>query len=541
MTEHLALLASDVPVDPLQPTTRVNGARIATTEALRAIFIHGTFDAYDVFVQEDHAQDPAAYIAQWAQHGAPLERVRFIPLPLVRQALQTRRYVAVHDPSSPRLARLASLVRPLAPEPTPLTATVHSLSYANLIPQFIDALVIGLQPFDSTFCTSSDARATLQHILTHLTSAYQLSVTQPLHRFDLAPLGVDTAYFAPTLNALESRRILGLDPDYRYLLYFGRLSPFDKADLDVLLRAFAHLLSQRRSRSLRLILAGDDTQRYSGFLRSRAQQLGCAPEVLLFPDVSGLQKRLLLWATDIFVSPADSLQESFGIAVIEAMAAGLPVVVSDWGGYRDIVEEGVQGFRIPTIWGDVTSAIDIQSELGNFVTDHVMLGQGISVDEESLLQRLSDLLEHEEQRQAMSAAALKRAKLFDWSSIVQRYESLWRELKQEALQQTLTERPPVRFPFGELFTHYPTHLLAPDDLIERRPGALQNPPVAPQIKQLLPDTVFERLLGVLQNGPQRVKTLARNEQERLALLWLLKAGLLRIRKLPPPREAEVSH
>ena len=49
-------------------------------------------------------------------------------------------------------------------------------------------------------------------------------------------------------------------------------------------------------------------------------------------------------ASDIFLSLVDNPQETFGLAPVEAMAAGLPVVVSDWDGYRYTVTDGVEGF-----------------------------------------------------------------------------------------------------------------------------------------------------------------------------------------------------
>ena len=55
------------------------------------------------------------------------------------------------------------------------------------------------------------------------------------------------------------------------------------------------------------------------------------------------------WAADLFLSLVDNPQETFGLAPVEAMAAGLPVVVSDWDGYRATVSDGVEGFRVPTL------------------------------------------------------------------------------------------------------------------------------------------------------------------------------------------------
>ena len=66
-----------------------------------------------------------------------------------------------------------------------------------------------------------------------------------------------------------------------------------------------------------------------------------------------------LWAgADIFVSLVDNVQESFGLTPIEAMAAGLPVVVSDWDGYRDTARNGEDGFLIPTVAPDAGAGLE---------------------------------------------------------------------------------------------------------------------------------------------------------------------------------------
>src|SRR4029079_16664641 len=63
------------------------------------------------------------------------------------------------------------------------------------------------------------------------------------------------------------------------------------------------------------------------------------------PDV-----RFSIWSVaDIFISFSDNIQETFGLTPIEAMAAGLPCVVTDWNGYRDTVRDGEDGFRIATV------------------------------------------------------------------------------------------------------------------------------------------------------------------------------------------------
>ena len=65
-----------------------------------------------------------------------------------------------------------------------------------------------------------------------------------------------------------------------------------------------------------------------------------------FLDGRNLKNRKLAWSSaDIFSSLSDNIQETFGITPIEAMASGLPVVVSDWDGYRDSVRHGVDGYH----------------------------------------------------------------------------------------------------------------------------------------------------------------------------------------------------
>ena len=66
--------------------------------------------------------------------------------------------------------------------------------------------------------------------------------------------------------------------------------------------------------------------------------------------VSEEVKRHALAAADVAVSLVDNAQETFGLAVAEAMAAGLPLVASDWSGYRDLVRDGIDGYLIPSAW-----------------------------------------------------------------------------------------------------------------------------------------------------------------------------------------------
>ena len=75
-----------------------------------------------------------------------------------------------------------------------------------------------------------------------------------------------------------------------------------------------------------------------------------APSVsLIVLDGAMAANRDIAWsAADVFTSFSDNIQETFGLTPVEAMASGLPVVVSDWNGYKVRVRDGIDGYRVST-------------------------------------------------------------------------------------------------------------------------------------------------------------------------------------------------
>jgi phosphatidylinositol alpha-mannosyltransferase len=163
---------------------------------------------------------------------------------------------------------------------------------------------------------------------------------------EILPNGIDVQRFAAAAPAR-------LRPG-RHLLFVGRLEP--RKGFPVIVRAFAHLA--RRHRDLRLLVvgAGDDDalDELPEAVRSRVEMLGRVPDSRL----PGLYQ-----AADLFVSPALG-GESFGIVLVEAMAAGLPVVASDIDGYRDVVRHGREALLVPP-GDDVALADAIERLLGD--------------------------------------------------------------------------------------------------------------------------------------------------------------------------------
>lgn len=144
------------------------------------------------------------------------------------------------------------------------------------------------------------------------------------------PLGVEV----PPLKSVAEHSFSGQGTAKR-VLFLSRLDP--KKNLESLLNAFPKILALHPS--ARLVVAGDGRNEYLLFLKTLAVSVGIADSVTWVGHVDGEKKWELLGNAEVFVLP--SFSENFGIAVVEALVAGLPCVVSRGVAVADrIVEAG---------------------------------------------------------------------------------------------------------------------------------------------------------------------------------------------------------
>ncbi|MDQ0286985.1 1,4-alpha-glucan branching enzyme [Desulfofundulus luciae] len=123
------------------------------------------------------------------------------------------------------------------------------------------------------------------------------------------------------------------------IVFLGRLVP--EKGVQVLLEALASI--SERVEGARLLVAGRGP--YEEYLKGRVEELGLSPRVQFVGFVDDLGRNRLLEMARVAVFP--SLYEPFGIVALEAMAARVPVVVADTGGLGEIVEHGVDGYKVP--------------------------------------------------------------------------------------------------------------------------------------------------------------------------------------------------
>lgn len=161
----------------------------------------------------------------------------------------------------------------------------------------------------------------------HFTSPIEAEVS---HRFGsstqdwVIPLGVHPPAAVPEIERQSILAQLGIPQDRPLVLYLSRLDP--KKGLDLLLPALEQLTAQ--GIDFHLVLAGGNPQdpAYEQAIADRLRATPLGDRTTLTGFITGLTKAALLQAADLFVLP--SYYENFGIAVAEAMAAGVPVVVS---------------------------------------------------------------------------------------------------------------------------------------------------------------------------------------------------------------------
>jgi glycosyltransferase involved in cell wall biosynthesis len=170
-------------------------------------------------------------------------------------------------------------------------------------------------------------------------------------RLRLLPRGVDRARFSPSRRDPAFWGRFGLDDSFKFL-YVGRISK--EKNLDALIRAFMALTAE--ARRAQLVLVGEGP--YLEELRQRYPR----PEILFTGYLNGDDLAVAYASADAFVSASTS--DTFGNAALEAQASGLPAVVSDEGGAREVVADAASGWVV-----DVFQAGQLESAMRNLLED----------------------------------------------------------------------------------------------------------------------------------------------------------------------------
>jgi phosphatidylinositol alpha-mannosyltransferase len=277
--------------------------------------------------------------------------------------------VHVHCPTAPTLPLFT-----LQTAPCPLVGTFHTTGGRNFLQDAFHPMLSGLvRRLDARIAVSETARDT--------------ALIYYPGKYEIIPNGVDVDQFTPGTPPFAEWR----DANHVNLLFVGRLDP--RKGVQVLLDVMPEVVRRTDGRA-RLLVVGDS------YLRARFEA-SVAPEarghVRFLGHVPSADLPRWYATGDVFVSPATG-NESFGIVLAEAMAAGRAVVASDIPGYRSVVTPEIDGVVAPP--GDV----------------------------QALTEQIVRLARDPELRRELSRRGRVRALDFAWPRVTDRIEAVYREV-----------------------------------------------------------------------------------------------------------------
>lgn len=434
-----------------------------------------------------------------------------------------------------------------------LSGVTHTLSSLGAVASLCDLLTAPFEPFDVLVCTSRAVvdmvRAVTATYADYLADRFggrpRLRV-----RLETIPLGVNPDRFRPATPAERAaeRAAIGAADDEVVVLCVGRLSHHAKAHPFPAFHA-ADQAARRTGRKVYLVFAGWAAHpAVAQAYRDAADKLAPAARVG-FLDGQDPKVRVGAWrAADVFLSLPDNIQETFGLVVVEGMSCGLPVVGSDWDGYRDLIVPGETGSLVPTrMVRGATTQTTTRHLFGQVNYDHFLAEcmQAVAVDPEAAADALARLVADPDLRRRMGAAGRARAvERFHWERVVRAYETLWADQDRDVRSWT----PPTRsgsalYPAPEVsFAGYPSSWLTDADRVQATAGAGSALPTV--LNMPLTNLSGERRCRDLQavvrvvaaaEQPRTVGELAADleragadpAQARATLAWLLKYGLIR--------------
>ena len=425
---------------------------------------------------------------------------------------------AIHFPD-PLIGAWSRLRSGLPSTAFSLTGVIHTVCSDSVLRGLGEIPLAPLYPWDAVVCTSTAGRSVVANALEQRLEAVaaRFGLDQPhglavgLPELPVIPLVSDVQQpYQPELSRCQrrqhARQALGISAEAFVVAFVGRLSFHSKCHPLSLYRALDAIAADPSAPPVLLIECGHI---YNTSIAAAYDELRSHFPRLEFRLIGGLQpapeseKWQVLAAADVFTSPADNLQETFGLTLLEAMAAELPLVVSDWNGYRDLVEHGRNGFLVPTL--DVLAGLsepdDIETRYASGQLSYdLMIGLrsfGVILDHESYIAAFQTLLEQPRIRQQMASASLEiLGQRFSPVAVVRAYRQLWGLLANRRLQAANSSEPesilpPLKPSYGRLFRHYATQELRKDSL---------RPISAPQGCDVVNSLMNQSMLQTLSAG-----------------------------------------
>lgn len=413
-----------------------------------------------------------------------------------------------------------------SPKAYSITGVTHTISSEGAMKLIADYVTAPVMAWDGVICTSQAVKSGVIRILEaqeHYMAWRCKGAAPDRPQMAVIPLGVHCADFTSTeAEQHKARAALNIAADEVAFLFLGRLSFHAKAHPFPMYEALEAAVAAT-GRKITLVQCGwFANESIEAAFKQGAKRF--APNVRhVWMDGRKPEARKQAWALcDVFLSLSDNIQETFGLTPLEAMAAGKPVIATDWDGYRETVTHEETGLLVPTFMPQEPHgqryAAAHASDVINYDNYIGMASQHVSVDLRFLREAVISLVQSAEKRAALGAAGRRMAeRRFDWAHVFRNYQAFWAELAglrakvkaAEAVPAIATQMDPLK-----LFGDYPTFTIAGATRVALRDFGftwreMAEDPLFRFAANAYPSAEqFDALLAALSQGEQSVDEIA---------------------------------
>lgn len=444
-----------------------------------------------------------------------------------------------------------------------LVGITHTVSTRRVIEGMHNLIAEPVEPWDAIICTSRAVQSVVKKQMELEAEYYRArfnALRVPLPQLPLIPLGIHAADFARTDEARCAMRSRFEAPeDAVVVMTMGRLTSVEKANPAPMFIALERV-AKATGKQVHLWMVGWSSRDSEEALHRDGAAALCPSVTTHIIDGRLPEIRRDIWSgADIFTLAVDNIQETFGLVPVEAMAAGLPVVMPDWNGFRDTVVHEETGYLIPTAMSGAGSGPLVAQRFADGTDDYLrylsIVQQQTMIDIPAYAEALAVLVNTPEKRRAMGNAGRAHVMAnLDWSAVIPMYLDLADELGRLRADATPTTPrlgganiSPIEVDPFTLYQNYSTQHPIKTSVVRHRHlldeaglNALdQLNGRALYGRRIVPDEVMLRLSAALsEQGSTTIADLAVNVKlgigvVTVALLFLAKFDYVAIAEMQP--------
>ena len=335
----------------------------------------------------------------------------------------------------PCVAKFHFLREKLSLPEIPIVGLTHSLSTPGILSYFREVHFQKLHLSNHLVCTSNCAIHAIKQQLSFYHNCFQDASRNFLTKSSVIPLGINIDAFEPAFSKYDARKILNIPSNAFVLLWTGRFEQHCKSNHIPYFQVFKRINEHYPEVELHFVMYGTSVmEALPNALHQAASTISPQTTLHILDGHDANLQNIALASSDVFISLPDSFQETFGLTPCEAMASGLPVIGTDWNGYKDTIIHSKTGFTIPTLLSS-EFFIDNYDFLRrahnlNFLDEvSFIAAHQVSFDHRLLFDAIEKFILSPTLSKIMGYhAKLHAVSTFSWDCIVEQYDQLFSKL-----------------------------------------------------------------------------------------------------------------